>query len=148
MLDAVNLVINQEWFYKISADFPMKINDLSVVIELLSGNFCFSADTANSDFNQSDFKKLRYCCDSLESFVNKAKFFLLPVIREKLGISYLSGHTPDKKSREFICYSFAAYAFPLNLQKIEFCLAALNRELGLAANRKAVAPAILILDNC
>lgn len=127
LLDTINMTLNQDWFYKLSEELPIySTGDLADIMEFLTIGAC---DPAAGPCQ--DMKRLQEHCLSLKNIINNIKIFLLPVIREKLGISCLTGHHHDKTTREFVCNSFIAYAFPVNLRKIESCLEDLHRELEL-----------------
>jgi hypothetical protein len=46
------------------------------------------------------------------------KRFLLPVLRERLGISWLFPHKRIRDQRQIILRKFVAFTFPYNLERL------------------------------
>jgi len=118
LAETINQTLNQAWFYKAADNLPINIENLSYIIELF---------TLNTYYNQ-DYLKMQEAIALLKNLVTEIKRYLLPVIKERLGISYLTERRHAKKSHEFIYYSFIAYTFPVNLQKIEAFLESIDND--------------------
>jgi len=57
----------------------------------------------------------------LEGFIAQARRFLVPVIRERLGISCLHPARMVRDRRQMVFRCFVAYTFPYNLDRLEEC---------------------------
>jgi hypothetical protein len=56
--------------------------------------------------------------EELETFYRTVKRFLLPVLRERLGISWLFPHKRVRDSRQIILRKLVAFTFPYNLERL------------------------------
>jgi hypothetical protein len=54
----------------------------------------------------------------LEKFHTTVKRFLLPVLKERLGISWLFPHKRVRDPQQYILRKFVAFTFPYNLERL------------------------------
>jgi hypothetical protein len=54
----------------------------------------------------------------LETFCQTVKRFLLPVLKERLGISWLFPDHRVKDARQYLVRKFVAFTFPYNLERL------------------------------
>jgi len=54
----------------------------------------------------------------LETFCQTVKRFLLPVLKERLGISWLSPESRVQDARQYLVRKFVAFTFPYNLERL------------------------------
>jgi hypothetical protein len=54
----------------------------------------------------------------LETFCQTVKRFLLPVLKERLGISWLFPDNRVKDARQYLVRKFVAFTFPYNLERL------------------------------
>jgi len=54
----------------------------------------------------------------LETFCQTVKRFLLPVLKERLGISWLFPANRVKDARQYLVRKFVAFTFPYNLERL------------------------------
>ncbi len=54
----------------------------------------------------------------LETFCQTVKRFLLPVLKERLGISWLLPANRVKDARQYLVRKFVAFTFPYNLERL------------------------------
>lgn len=54
----------------------------------------------------------------LETFCQTVKRFLLPVLKERLGISWLIPTNRVKDARQYLVRKFVAFTFPYNLERL------------------------------
>jgi hypothetical protein len=54
----------------------------------------------------------------LETFHRTVKRFLLPVIKERLGVSWLLPHRRVRDAQQYILRKFVAFTFPYNLERL------------------------------
>ncbi len=54
----------------------------------------------------------------LETFHQTVKRFLLPVLKERLGISWLLPHRRVRDAEQYILRKFVAFTFPYNLERL------------------------------
>ncbi len=65
----------------------------------------------------------------LETFHTIVKRFLLPVIKERLGISWLLPHRRVRDAQQYILRKFVAFTFPYNLERLRKVTARLKARL-------------------
>ena len=56
--------------------------------------------------------------EELEAFYATVKRFLLPVLKERLGISWLLPRTKIRDTQQYILRKFVAFTFPYNLERL------------------------------
>ena len=56
--------------------------------------------------------------EELEAFSATVKRFLLPVLKERLGISWLFPHKRVRDPHQYIVRKFVAFTFPYNLERL------------------------------
>jgi hypothetical protein len=54
----------------------------------------------------------------LESFHRTVKRFLLPVLKERLGVSWLFPHKRVRDAQQYILRKFVVFTFPYNLERL------------------------------
>jgi len=54
----------------------------------------------------------------LETFHQTVKHFLLPVLKERLGVSWLFPHRRVRDAQQYILRKFVAFTFPYNLEHL------------------------------
>ena len=67
--------------------------------------------------------------DELGRFTVLVRRFLLPVLKERLGVSGLLPHKIVKDRTQYILRRFVAYTFPFNLKRLETLTAELRDQL-------------------
>ena len=77
------------------------------------------ATLARDGLYPEDETTLRYGVSLLEQFIAQLRRFLLPVLRERLGISRLLAHPPRLSAQEYVYRQLVAQTFPANLDRLE-----------------------------
>ena len=130
--ECLSMVLDQGWFYKSAEDLPVRCEDLQPIL----------ASLAEDWYLIPDIKRLKDTIHQLENLITDIKRFLLPVLKDRLGISNFSHPRPDKKSDQYIQHSLIAYALPINLQRIEALLGEITTELSVAALPASLPPLV------
>jgi len=87
--------------------------------------------TSRSAMYADDVHTLRYGVIELETFTGCLRRFLLPVIKERLGVSPLHGHRAGPHDHgQFAHRKLLAYTFPFNLTRLEELTAQIKQELS------------------
>ena len=99
---------DQNWFILLLEELPIKSSTLAEIRELF-------------DYDSPilfDAKKVYERIPVLEGFVNQLRHYLLPCLREKLGISGLLPKKIIRDKGQLLLRKFIAYTFPSNLDKL------------------------------
>ena len=112
---------DQSWFLVIIESLPLTIKTIREIRELLY------SDTLHSVNLQNIKEKIK----NLETFIMVIKEYLLPVIKEKLRISYLSPKTIVYDRDKFVMRQFIAYTLPHNLNKLNNLTKQLKSDLNI-----------------
>jgi len=99
---------DKNWFLLLLEDLPIRSSTLSEIRELL---VCES-------IKSFDAKKVQEGIPVLEGFANDLRHYLLPSLREKLGISGLLPEMKITDKAQLLLRKFIAYAFPSNLNTL------------------------------
>jgi hypothetical protein len=102
---------DRTWFSAILEGLPIEHGTLREIRDSVSLRTLYPGDE----------KELYAGTLELESFIAHARRFLLPVIRERLGISYLFPHKMVRDRRQLVFRCFVAYTFPYNLDQLQEC---------------------------
>jgi hypothetical protein len=100
---------DQNWLLMLLDQQPLEPGTMSEIRDLL--------DPASP--NQDDPIKLLYRADVLAGFVAHVRRFILPGLREKLGVS---GLLPDPRARDRerrVYYTMVCHVFPANVDRLE-----------------------------
>ena len=62
--------------------------------------------------------EIRQGVEDLEKFIGHVKRFLLPVLKERLGISWLAPGMRARDGTQLIIRKFVAFTFPYNLERL------------------------------
>lgn len=97
------------WLAMIIDDLPIDSSVVRQIRELLALPIVYT----------DDLPEIRYGIDTLRMFTTELRRHLLPVLRDRLGVSglrprRLSGGADDRVHRQFLCMTF-----PYNLQRLE-----------------------------
>jgi hypothetical protein len=65
----------------------------------------------------------------LEAFHQTVKRFLMPVLKERLGISWLHPRRRVRDAQQYILRKFVAFTFPYNLERLRRLTARLKARL-------------------
>ena len=107
--DAFEGNFDRTWFSVILEGLPIEHGTLREIRDLVSLRTLYPGDE----------KEVWAGILLMESFIAHAKRFLLPIIRERLGISRLHPHKMVRDRRQLIFRCFVAYTFPYNLERLQ-----------------------------
>jgi len=99
---------DRTWFSLILDGIPIDLRTVRNIRELV---------TLTSVYPGEEWQILRGI-EELEAFHATVKRFLLPVLKERLGISWLLPQKRVKDSRQYILRKFVAFTFPYNLERL------------------------------
>ena len=99
---------DRTWFSVIIDDMPIDFRTIREIREMVSLKTIYPGDE----------KDLYEGVAELESFINHANRFLLPVIKERLGVSRLHPARMVRDRNQYILRRFVAYTFPFNLERL------------------------------
>jgi len=99
---------DRTWFSLILDGIPIDLRTVRNIRELV---------TLTSVYPGEEWQILRGI-EELEAFHDTVKRFLLPVLKERLGISWLLPQKRVKDSRQYILRKFVAFTFPYNLERL------------------------------
>lgn len=112
------------WLAMIIDDLPLDVSLLRQIRQLLSLTVVYP----------EDLPEILYGVERLQQFVLELRRHLLPVLRDRLGVSGLSLARPrrgdDRLYRQFLCMTF-----PYNLTRLEELARNLHSCAALAAGR-------------
>jgi len=80
-------------------------------------------------FHPGDERAIQAGVTELESFILHVRRYLLPVIKERLGVSWLLPHRRVQDKTQYLLRRLVVYAFPYNLEKLTFLTARLKSRL-------------------
>jgi len=106
---------DRAWFGVLMEDVPMGIRTIREIRNLVTFDTIFPGD--EDDILEGLIE--------LEDFVRIIRKYLLPLMREKLGISKLRPRALVRDRNQFLLRKLLAYTFPYNVER----LASLTREL-------------------
>jgi hypothetical protein len=129
--DAFDQNFDRAWFGVLMEDVPMGIRTIREIRNLVTFDVIYPGDEED----------ILAGLIELEDFVKTIRKYLLPLIREKLGISKLRQRSLVRDRNQFLLRKLLAYTFPYNVERLasltrelRFCLAATYPEIGLARN--------------
>jgi hypothetical protein len=99
---------DRTWFSLIIDGMPIDFRTVREIRELVS----LTAIYAGEEW------QLYQGVEELETFYKTVKRFLIPVLRERLGISWLFPHKRIRDSRQIILRKLVAFTFPYNLERL------------------------------
>jgi hypothetical protein len=108
---------DRAWFAVLMDDVPMGIRNLREIRSLVNLDSIYPGD--EDDIHSGLLE--------LEEFVMAMRKYLLPLIREKLGISRLCPRALVRDRNQYLLRRLLAYTFPYNVER----LASLTRDLRL-----------------
>jgi hypothetical protein len=108
---------DRAWFGVLMDDVPMGISTLRDIRSLVLFDSILPGDE----------EEILSGLVELEEFVRSVRSYLLPLIREKLGISRLKPRALVRDRNQYLLRRLLAYTFPYNVER----LASLTRELRL-----------------
>jgi hypothetical protein len=100
---------DRTWFSVILEGLPMGYGTLREIRDLVALRTLYPGDE----------KEVYAGVLLMEGFIANAKRFLLPVIRERLGVSYLHPGKMVRDRRQLVFRCFVAYTFPYNLERLQ-----------------------------
>jgi hypothetical protein len=100
---------DRTWFSLIIDGLPIDFRTVREIRELVSLHFVQKGDEA----------AIRLGAQELESFIRLVRRYLLPVIKERLGVSGLHPETRVKDPEQYLIRRLVAYTFPYNLERLE-----------------------------
>jgi hypothetical protein len=100
---------DRTWFSVILEGLPIEHGTLREIRDLISLRTLYPGDEKAAYMGVLE----------LSSFIAHAKRFLLPVIRERLGISYLHPQKLVRDRQQLVFRCFVAYTFPFNLDRLQ-----------------------------
>lgn len=100
---------DQNWLLMLLDQHPAEPGTMSEIRDLL--------DPASP--SQDDPVKLLYRADILADFVAHLRRFILPGLREKLGVSGLLSGRPARDRDRRVYYSMVCHVFPANVDRLE-----------------------------
>jgi hypothetical protein len=110
---------DRTWFAIIIDGLPIDFRTLRMIRELV----------ALQSIHLGDEWFIYQAVDELGRFTVLVRRFLLPVLKERLGVSGLLPHKIVKDRTQYILRRFVAYTFPFNLKRLETLTAELRDQL-------------------
>jgi hypothetical protein len=110
---------DRTWFSIIIDGLPIDFRTLRMIREL----------TALQSIHLGDEWFIYQSLMELNRFILLVRKFLLPVLRERLGVSGLFPHRMVRDRTQYILRRFVAYTFPFNLERLETLGAELKQQL-------------------
>jgi hypothetical protein len=107
--DHFEAYFNTGWFAVLIEGSPIQYTVIKEIRAALARDSLYPEDEAT----------LRYGVNLLEQFIAQLRRFLLPVLRERLGISRLLAHPPRLSAQEYVYRQLVAQTFPANLERLE-----------------------------
>lgn len=99
---------DRTWFSLIIDGMPIDFRTVREIRELVSLTAVYPGEEW----------QLYQGVEELETFHRTVKRFLLPVLRERLGISWLFPHKRIRDPRQVILRKLVAFTFPYNLERL------------------------------
>ncbi len=99
---------DRTWFSLIIDGMPIDFRTVREIRELVSLTAVYPGEEW----------QLYQGVEELETFYRTVKRFLLPVLRERLGISWLFPHKRIRDPRQIILRKLVAFTFPYNLERL------------------------------
>jgi len=96
------------WFSLIIDGMPIDFHTVRDIRELVSLTSLYPGEE----------RQLFQGVQELETFHKTVKRFLLPVLRERLGISWLFPQKRVRDTQQYILRKFVAFTFPYNLERL------------------------------
>jgi hypothetical protein len=110
---------DRTWFAIIIDGLPIDVRTVRMIRELVS----------LESIHIGDEWFIYQAMLELNRFVLLVRKFLLPVLKERLGVSGLVPHRMVRDRTQYILRRFVAYTFPYNLQRLEELAVELRDEL-------------------
>ncbi|MBN1523993.1 MAG: hypothetical protein JW904_05905 [Spirochaetales bacterium] len=105
---------DRAWFYSMLNNVPLELKEIREIRDFLT-----SESTQRFDLNE-----LAQKAGIIDTFLDVVDNYMIPELKEKLGISYLSPGNMVEDKDEFVTRQFIAYTLPHNLKEF----AKLNEE--------------------
>ncbi len=99
---------DRTWFSLIIDGMPIDFHTVRDIRELVSLTSLYPGEE----------RQLFQGVQELETFHKTVKRFLLPVLRERLGISWLFPQKRVRDAQQYILRKFVAFTFPYNLERL------------------------------
>jgi hypothetical protein len=99
---------DRTWFSLIIDGMPIDFHTVRDIRELVSLTSLYPGEET----------QLFQGVQELETFHKTVKRFLLPVLRERLGISWLFPQKRVRDAQQYILRKFVAFTFPYNLERL------------------------------
>ena len=99
---------DRTWFSLIIDGMPIDFRTMQDIRELVSLTSLYPGEE----------RLLYQGVEELETFHKTVKRFLLPVLRERLGISWLFPQKRVRDPQQYILRKFVAFTFPYNLERL------------------------------
>lgn len=107
------------WFAVLLEGLPLPFTIIKEIRATLSRHTLYPEDEA----------ALRYGVTLLQQFTAGLRRYLLPALRERLGISRLLANPPRLSAEEYVYRQLVAQTFPSNLERLEELTARLAHAL-------------------
>jgi hypothetical protein len=99
---------DRTWFSLIIDGMPIDFHTVRDIRELVSLTSLYPGEE----------RQLFQGVQELETFHKTVKRFVLPVLRERLGISWLFPQKRVRDTQQYILRKFVAFTFPYNLERL------------------------------
>ncbi|RKX76599.1 MAG: hypothetical protein DRP87_11500 [Spirochaetes bacterium] len=111
---------DRTWFAIIIDDLPMDSRTLPEIRNLVS----------ITTIHPGDEKLIRSGIQELEQLILNIKRYLLPVLKEALGISAFVPHKMVRDKTQYIIRKFVLFTFPFNLERLAMLTSELKRYMN------------------
>jgi hypothetical protein len=99
---------DRTWFSLLIDGMPVDVRTVREIRELVSLTALYPGEEW----------QLFEAVQELESFHQTVKRFLLPVLKERLGVSWLFPHKRVRDAQQYILRKFVVFTFPYNLERL------------------------------
>lgn len=116
LLKTIDASLNKAWFFAVIEDSPVKPSVITEVVGIFNNESYFSPN----------LDALAKGCEQLNVVLKEIRQYIIPGLRERLGVSSLTGRKVDKRSDSFIHNSMISYTLPCNVENMERLLGELE----------------------
>lgn len=113
-------LFDKSWLIIILENLPF---DLRTIREIR--NFL-----CTENISDADVPAIWHKIEELETFIKVIKIYLLPVLKERLGISHLSPERMVLDKTQLVVRRFIAYTLPHNLQRLNVLTQQFKRDVA------------------
>jgi hypothetical protein len=112
---------DRTWFAIIIDDLPIDFQTIRLIRELVSLH----------SLHAGDEHLITQGVEELESFIIHVRRYLLPYLKERLGVSWLTPARMVEDRSQYLIRRLVAYAFPHNLERLNVLTGRLRHSLSL-----------------